>query len=53
MTLKSPAWNELSDGDRKILAPLASDWNTLDGYSPGPMILASSHSHVASQSSTA
>ena len=30
ITLKSPAWNELSEADRKVLAPLAPDWNTLD-----------------------
>ena len=31
LTLKSPAWNELSERDRQVLAPLASDWNNLDG----------------------
>ena len=30
ITLNSPAWNELSERDRQVLAPLASDWNRLD-----------------------
>ena len=30
ITLKSPAWNELSEHDRQVLSPLASDWNNLD-----------------------
>ena len=31
ITLKSPAWNELADRDRQVLAPLQPDWNSLDG----------------------
>lgn len=30
LVLHSPAWSELSPGDRQILAPLASDWNQWD-----------------------
>ena len=30
ITLKSPSWNELSEPDRRVLAPLAPDWNNLD-----------------------
>src|SRR5581483_4564914 len=30
LTLRSPGWNELSDSDRRVLAPLAPDWGRLD-----------------------
>ena len=30
IALKSPSWNELSEHDRQVLSPLASDWNNLD-----------------------
>jgi hypothetical protein len=30
IALKSPSWNDLSERDRQILAPLAGDWNHLD-----------------------
>ena len=30
ITLKSPAWNELAERDRQVLAPLQSDWGNMD-----------------------
>ena len=30
LTLRSPAWADLSAGDKQILAPLAPEWDKLD-----------------------
>jgi hypothetical protein len=30
ITLKSPAWKDLPERDRQVLAPLASDWDHID-----------------------
>jgi hypothetical protein len=30
LMLRSPAWSELSPGDKQALAPLAADWDRLD-----------------------
>ena len=31
ITFKSPSWGELSPNEKQVLAPLASDWDKLDG----------------------